>query len=73
MLAFQLVEEDMWTHLCHLNDALRIQTAAAHLPRARDRALVRDGHDEACHGAGLLLQSRVHYMPVAHLQNVGQS
>lgn len=57
-----------WIHLCHFEDALWIQAASSHLPGAGDRALVCDGHDEAGHRAGLLLQRRIHHVPVAHLQ-----
>lgn len=60
------------THLGHLEDALRVQTAAADLPRAGDGALVCDRHDEARHRARLLLQSRIHYVPVSHLQHIMQ-
>lgn len=63
-----MVEEEGWTHLCHFKDALWVQAASAHLPHAGDRALVRDGDDQARHRAGLLLQGRVHHVPVAHLQ-----
>lgn len=65
----QMVGEDVSTHLCHFEDALWIQAASAHLPRAGDRALVRDRDDEAGHRAGLLLQSRIHHVSVPHLQN----
>lgn len=58
------------THLGHLKDALRVQTAAADLPRAGDSALVCDGHDEAGHRARLFLQGRIHYVPVSHLQSI---
>lgn len=58
------------THLGHLEDALWVQTASADLPCAGDSALVCDGHDEARHRARLLLQGRVHYVPVSHLQNI---
>lgn len=63
-----MAAEEGWTHLCHFEDALWVQAAPAHLPCAGDRALVCDGHDEARHRARLLLQSRVHHVPVAHLQ-----
>lgn len=62
----QMAEEDK-AHLCHFKDALWVQAASAHLPRAGDCALVRDRDNEACHRAGLLLQSGIHHMPVAHL------
>ncbi len=68
----QTAEEEGWTHLCHFKDALWIQAASAHLPRAGDRALVCDRDDQARHRAGLLLQSRVHHVPVAHLQENGR-
>lgn len=63
-----MAEEEALTHLCHFKDALWIQAAAAHLPRAGDRALVRDRDDEARHRAGFLLQRRVHHVPVTHLR-----
>lgn len=63
----QVAQKPDCSHLCHLKDALRIQAASSHLPRAGDRALVRDGNDEARHRAGLLLQSRVHHVSVSHL------
>lgn len=65
--------EERWTHLCHFKDALWIKAAPAHLPRAGDRALVCDGHDDARHRARLLLQRGVHYVPVADLQKIRQS
>lgn len=58
------------THLSHLEDALRVQTAATDLPRAGDGALVCDRHDEARHRARLLLQGCIHYVPVSHLQSI---
>lgn len=67
-----MVREDGRIHLCHFEDALWIQAASAHLPRAGDCALVRHRDNQACHRAGFLLQSCIHYMPVAHLQEKGQ-
>lgn len=58
------------SHLGHLKDALRVQAAAADLPRAGDGARVCDGHDEAGHRARLLLQGRIHDVPVSHLQSM---
>lgn len=74
----QVIERPGWlrrrpgirTHLGHLEDALWVQAASADLPRAGDGALVCDGHDEACHRARFLLQGRIHYVPVSHLQNI---
>lgn len=57
-----------WTHLCHFEDTLWLQAAHAHLPRTGDRSLVCHSDDQARHGAGLLLQIRIHHVPVAHLQ-----
>lgn len=56
------------THLCHFKDALWIKAASSHFTCAGDHALVCDRHDEARHRARLLLQSRINYVAVAHLQ-----
>lgn len=61
-------EEGDRTHLCHFEDALWVQAASAHLPCAGDRAFMCDGDDQARHRARLLLQSRVHYVSMTHLQ-----
>lgn len=62
-----MAEEQSQAHLYHFKNALWIQAASAHLPHTGNGALVGDGDDEARHRAGLLLQSCVHHMSVAHL------
>lgn len=63
----QMAQVEVWTHLCHFIDALRVQAASTHLPRAGDCAFVCDRDDQARHRAGFLLQSRIHYVPVTYL------
>lgn len=58
-------------HLHHLEDALWVQAALPHFSHARHDSRAGHGHQQAGQGAGLLLKSSVHDMPIADLQSQG--
>lgn len=57
------------SHLHHLEDALWVQAALSHFPHACHNSLAGHGHQQAGQGAGLLLKSSIHHVPITNLQS----
>lgn len=55
--------------LCHLKDALGVQTALSHLPHTCDSPSVRDWYQNTGHWTCFLLQGGIHHMSVTDLSD----